>query len=146
LEADAWHHRSDALSSVGTFIGILGARLGAKILDPIAGVVVSLLIIKVGVEFWVRASERLVDTAASPETVREIEELTMAVDGVKGINSLKTRLFGNRLYIDIDIAVDGEITVQEGHDIAERVHDLIENTIEETKHCMVHVDPYELDS
>lgn len=145
LEADAWHHRSDALSSIGTFIGVLGARMGLEVLDPIAGIVVSLLIIKVGVQIWLRASEGLVDAAAPDKIVKKIEELTMDVDGVMGINSLKTRLFGNRLYVDIDIEVDGNITVQEGHDIAEEVHDHIENKIKETKHCMVHVDPYRPD-
>ncbi|HHW69897.1 MAG TPA: cation transporter [Clostridiales bacterium] len=142
LEADAWHHRSDALSSVGTFVGILGARLGAKVLDPIAGIIVSVLIIKVGVEFWIKASEGLVDMAAPSEIVKEIKKITMDVEGVKGINSLKTRLFGNRLYVDIEIAVDGNISVQEGHDIAEEVHNELESTIEGIKHCMVHVDPY----
>lgn len=146
LEADAWHHRSDALSSIGTFIGVLGARMGLKVLDPIAGIIVSLLIIRVGIQIWLKASEGLVDTAAPSKIVEEIEQLTMAVDGVKEINSLKTRLFGNRLYVDIDIAVDGAITVQEGHDIAQEVHDSIEKNIEETKHCMVHVDPYRPDS
>ncbi len=145
LEADAWHHRSDALSSIGTFAGILGARLGVGVLDPIAGVVVSLLIIKVGVEFWIKASKGLVDTAAPSKTVDEIERLTMAVEGVKGINTLKTRMFGSRLYVDIDIAVDGDITVHEGHCIAQEVHDRIEKNIKDIKHCMVHVDPYKKD-
>src|SRR5690606_6247489 len=87
LEADAWHHRSDALSSIGTFAGILGARLGARVLDPLAGVVVSVLIIKVGVEFWLKASKGLVDVAAPPRTVDEIKKIAMDVEGVKGINT-----------------------------------------------------------
>ncbi|NMA96172.1 MAG: cation transporter [Clostridiales bacterium] len=145
LEADAWHHRSDALSSIGTFVGILLARLGLKFFDPIAAVLVSLLILKLGVEFWIKASAGLVDTAAPDKVVKKIEGLTMGVEGVLAINSLKTRVFGNRLYVDIDIAVDGEITVIEGHRVATSVHDIIENDISEIKHCMVHVDPYIMD-
>lgn len=143
LEADAWHHRSDAFSSVGTFIGILGARIGFTALDPIAGIIVSILILKVGVEFYLKAVRQLVDEAADEETIDKIKKLTCSLEGVKGIKTLKTRVFGNKLYVDIDIFVDGSLTVEEGHDIAENVHDIIERDIEEVKHCMVHVEPVE---
>ncbi len=127
MEADAWHHRSDALSSVGTFVGILGARLGLKILDPIAAIIVSVFIIKVGIDLYVKSVRGgLVDEAADNETISKIEELTYSIEDVKGIKDLKTRIFGNKIYVDIDILVKGDITVTEGHDIAEKVHDLIE--------------------
>ncbi len=141
MEADAWHHRSDALSSVGTFVGILGARLGLKILDPIAAIIVSVFIIKVGIDLYVKSVRGLVDEAADNETISKIEELTYSIEDVKGIKDLKTRIFGNKIYVDIDILVKGDITVTEGHDIAEKVHDLIEKNIEDVKHCMVHVEP-----
>lgn len=143
MEADAWHHRSDAFSSIGTFAGILGARLGFTALDPIAGIIVSILILKVGVEFYLKAVRQLVDEAADEETIKKIKKLTCSLEGVKGIKTLKTRIFGNKLYVDIDIFVDGALTVEEGHDIAENVHDVIERGIEEVKHCMVHVEPME---
>lgn len=141
MEADAWHHRSDALSSIGTFIGIFGARMGLRILDPIAAIIVSIFIIKVGVDLYIKSIKGLVDEAADDGTIKKIENLTFSIEGVKDIKNLKTRIFGNRIYVDIDIVVDGNISVTDGHNIAKRVHDLIEYNIEDVKHCMVHVDP-----
>lgn len=142
LEADAWHHRSDALSSIGTFIGIFGARIGYPALDPIAGVVVAGMVIKVGIELYLKSISELVDESANDEIIEEIWEKTMSVNGVKGINDLKTRVSGNTIFVDIDIAVKSTITVEEGHDISVEVHDLLERDIEGIKHCMVHVEPY----
>lgn len=142
MEADAWHHRSDALSSIGTFIGVLGARLGFEILDPIAAIIVSIFIIKVGVDLYLKSIRGLVDEAADEHIVEKIEKIASSVKGVKSITELKTRNFGSRIYVDIDISVDGNITVKEGHDIAKVVHDLIEDKIDDVKHCMVHVEPY----
>ena len=141
MEASAWHHRSDALSSVGTFIGILGARLGLKVLDPIAAIIVSILIIKVGIDLYTKSIKGLVDESADDEIIEKIREITLSVKEVKDIKNLKTRIFGNKIYVDIAITVDGNITVTEGHDVAERVHDLIEYAIEDVKHCMIHVEP-----
>ncbi len=142
MEADAWHHRSDALSSVGTFIGVLGARLGLRILDPIAAIIVSVFIIKMGIDLYLKSIRGLVDESADKDIVKQIEEIASSVKGVKSISDLKTRTFGSKLYVDIDITVDGNITVREGHDIAGVVHDLIEDKIDDVKHCMVHVEPF----
>lgn len=142
MEADAWHHRSDALSSVGTFIGVLGARLGLRILDPIAAIIVSVFIIKMGIDLYLKSIRGLVDESADKDIVKQIEEIASSVEGVKSISDLKTRTFGSKLYVDIDITVDGNITVREGHDIAGVVHDLIEDKIDDVKHCMVHVEPF----
>ena len=141
LEADAWHHRSDALSSIGTVVGILGARMGVKVWDPIAGIVVSVFVVKVGVDLYLKATRELVDEAADDETIEKIKNLTSSVKGVEEIRDLKTRVFGNKIFVDIEIAVNGSISVKEGHDIAEEVHDIIENSVESVKHCMVHVEP-----
>lgn len=141
MEADAWHHRSDAFSSIGTFAGILGARLGMKILDPIAGIVVSFFVIKVGIDLYMKATKELVDESAGEETELKIRNIANSINGVEKIKSLKTRIFGNKLYVDIEISVDGSITVEQGHSIAEEVHDLIEANMEDVKHCMVHVEP-----
>ena len=142
MEADAWHHRSDAFSSIGTFVGILGARLGFTALDPIAGIVVSFFVIKVGIDLYIKSVRELVDESANQETINLIIEKTNSVEGVEGIKSLKTRIFGNKIFIDIEILVDSTISVKEGHDIAEKVHDTIETEIEDIKHCMVHIEPY----
>ena len=142
LKADAWHHRSDAFSSIGTLFGIAGAIIGFKILDPLAGIVVSILIIKVGIEILMQGLNQLIDRAADDDTINTIKNTITNIKGVIGIDDIKTRLHGSKLYVDVEIAVDGKITVKEGHSIAETVHNKIENTIPDVKHCMVHVNPY----
>lgn len=143
MEADAWHHRSDALSSIGTFVGVLGARLGYPALDPIAGIVVSAMVIKVGVDLYLKSIRELVDESASDEVIERIKNKTMTVEGVESINELKTRVSGSIIFVDIDISVDGTMSVKKGHDIAREVHDVLESDMEDIKHCMVHVEPYE---
>ena len=141
LLADAWHHRSDALSSIGSLIGIGGALLGFKICEPIASIVICIFIAKASIEIFMDAVNRLVDRACSDEEIEEIRKCIMEIDGVKRIDSLMTRRFGSKIYVDLEIAEDPDITLREAHDIAERVHDNIENKIENIKHCMIHVNP-----
>ena len=141
MEADAWHHRSDALSSIGTAFGILGARLGIRVLDPLAGLFVSILIIKVGLDFYLKAVKELVDHSAGREVDERIKELASNVEGVTDVNSLKTRVFGNKIYADIQITVDADLTVKEGYMIAEKVHDTVEEEIVDIKHCSVQLEP-----
>lgn len=141
MKADAWHHRSDALSSIATFIGILGARLGYKILDPIAGILVAIMIGKVGFDIYKKSIEGLVDEAASKEDLAQIKDIALKTPGVFQVSNLKTRQFASKIYIDMDICVDSFSTVIEGHDIATKVHDRIEEEMEEVAHVMVHVEP-----
>lgn len=142
MEADAWHHRSDAFSSIGTFIGVLGAKLGFPTLDPIAGIVVSILIIKVGIDLYIKSVKELTDESASEELIIQMKEKIYSIEGVEEIKSLKSRIFGNKIYVDLEIFVNQDITVKEGHDIAEKVHDKLENDIKDIKHCMVHIEPW----
>lgn len=142
MEGDAWHHRSDALSSIGTFLGVLGARFGYSFLDPLAGIIVSLMIFKVGADLYLRAIKELVDASADKEIEEEICNKVLTVDGVEAIKNLKTRIFGNRIYVDIEIYVNEGLSVKEGHDIAESVHYLVEKQMEIVKHCMVHIEPF----
>ncbi len=141
LKADAWHHRSDALSSVGAFIGIFGAQMGYPILEPIATMVIGVLIIKVAASIYMQSIRELTDTAADSETIHKIEKLILSVDGIEGIDLLKTRTHGNRLYVDLEISVDGNLSLFQSHAIAEKVHDLLEKELPIIKHCMVHVNP-----
>ncbi|MCD6436221.1 MAG: cation transporter, partial [Clostridiales bacterium] len=141
LKADAWHHRSDALSSVGAFIGIVGAKMGYSLLEPIATILIGLLIIKVGLSIYIESVKELTDTAADSETIDEIRRLILLVDGIEGIDLLKTRIHGSRLYVDLEISVDGNLSLFQSHDIAENVHDLLEKELPVIKHCMVHVNP-----
>jgi cation diffusion facilitator family transporter len=143
LLADAWHHRSDVFSSIGTLIAITGARFGYPILDPIASLVISLLIIKVSLEIYKQSINQLVDYAGDKDTIEQIRADISVVKGVIEINTLKTRIHANKIYVDVAIAVDGNLSVIEGHQIARKVHDKIEdNNTYKVKHCMVHVDPY----
>jgi cation diffusion facilitator family transporter len=146
LMADAWHHRSDALSSVGALIGIGGARLGYRILDPVVSLVICVLIIKVSADIYLRSVNQLVDHAGDKQTIEDIRADIMGIEGVICINTLKTRVHADKLFVDVDVAVEGTLSVTEGHIIAEKVHDKIENGNYKVKHCMVHVDPFSRDS
>ena len=142
LRADAWHHRSDALSSVGALIGIAGARLGLPILDPIASLVICVLIGKAAVDIFRDAVRKMVDERCDEETENAIRDLAMNQEGVERVDSLLTRKFGNRIYVEMEIAVDGEMSLTRAHGIAETVHDRIEAAFPQVKHIMIHVNPF----
>jgi cation diffusion facilitator family transporter len=142
LLADAWHHRSDAFSSVGTLIGVVGAKLGYPILDPIASIVISLFIAKMAFEIYFKALNQLLDMAADSKTIEEIKKIILSVDGVLEIDVLKTRIHSNKIYVDVEISVDKDLSLIEAHNISENVHSQIESKLKRVKHCMVHVNPY----
>ena len=141
LMADAWHHRSDALSSVGALIGITGAKLGLLILDPIAAVVGCAFIVKVAADIYLHAIKQLIDTSADDATIQKIREQIIETDGVITLDDLKTRVHASRIYVDIEIGVNSQMSVRDSHHIAERVHDNVEQFCEGIKHCTVHVNP-----
>ena len=141
LRADAWHHRSDALSSVGAFAGILGARLGFPILDPLASVIICVFIEKAAIDIFRDAVDKMIDRSCPEETVSQMREVILGIDGVLGIDELKTRLFGSKIYVEAEILMDASKTLVEAHDTAEAVHDSIEAEFPDVKHCMVHVNP-----
>jgi cation diffusion facilitator family transporter len=146
LMADAWHHRSDALSSVGAFAGILGARLGYPILDPIASIVICIFVLKAAIDIFKDAVDKMVDKSCDEAMERRLCAVALSVDGVLRIDLIRTRVFGNRIYVDIEIACDGNSTLNQTHQIADEVHGKIEQTFEEVKHIMVHVNPYKRES
>ena len=141
LMAEAWHHLSDSLSSIGALIGIAGARMGVPILEPIASIVICLLILKAAYDIFRAAIDQMVDKSCSEEQENAIRECVRTQEGVADIDMLQTRMFGNRIYVDVEIAVDKNLTIEEGHDIAERVHDALEQQFSTVKHVMVHVNP-----
>ena len=141
LMADAWHHRSDALSSIGALIGIGGARLGFPVLDPIASVIICVFIVKAAYDIFKDAVDRMVDKSCDEETEEKMRQLIKEQTGVLKVDVLRTRLFGAKMYVDIEIAADGDITLREGHEIAQVVHDKVEEEFPLVKHCMVHVNP-----
>ena len=141
LKADAWHHRSDALSSVASLIGIGGAMMGVKILDPIVSIIICLVIVKAAFDILKESIDKLVDKSCDDETVKKMEETVMSIDGVLDLDDIKTRLFSNKIFVDIEICADGDLTLWDAHEIAENVHDKIEEDFKDVKHCMVHVNP-----
>lgn len=139
--ADAWHHRSDAFSSIGSLIGIAGAMMGFPVLDSVASVIICLLILKVAVDILIDAVKKMLDTSCDDAYEKELESCVVKQHGVMGIDLLHTRMFGNRVYVDLEIQVEGQQTVYEAHKIAEEVHDAVEKAFPDVKHIMVHVNP-----
>ena len=141
LMADAWHHRSDALSSIGALIGIAGARLGVPVMDPIASLVICVMIVKAAYDIFRDAVDKMVDRSCDEETEQAIRALALRRDGVMHIDRMMTRQFGNRVYVEMEISVDGEMALRKAHDIAEQVHNEIEQEFPQVKHIMIHVNP-----
>lgn len=141
MEADAWHHREDAFSSIATFIAILSSKSGLAPLDAIAAIVVSIIVIRVGVDLYNKSKEKPIDESITNEIINNLETMIYDSPGVLEIKSLKSRLFNNGIYIDLDIFVDSTISVKEGHDIAESLQYKIENDLSNIKHCMVRIVP-----
>lgn len=146
LMADAWHHRSDSFSSIGALIGIGGARLGFPIMDSIASLVIFLFIAKAAYDIFRDAMDKMVDHSCDEETEKQMRDCVMKNEKVKGIDLFQTRIFGNKIYVDIEILADASYTLHEAHEIAEAVHDEIEHLFPKVKHIMVHVNPYENES
>lgn len=139
--ADAWHHRSDAFSSIGSLIGIGGAMLGFPVLDAVASVVICLFILKVAFDILLDAVKKMIDTSCGDEYEAKLEEYILKQKDVVSVDLLHTRMFGNKVYIDLEISVDGEKTFREDHDVAENVHENVEKDFPDTKHIMIHVNP-----
>jgi len=141
LMADAWHHRSDALSSIGALIGIAGARLGFPIMDPIASLFIFFFIAKAALDIFKDAIDKMIDHSCDEETEKQIRKCVMKNENVIGIELLKTRIFGNKIYVDVEIQVDSIYTLEEAHLIAKDVHNTIEETFPKVKHIMVYLTP-----
>ena len=136
LLADALHHRNDALTSVGSLIGISGAML-----DPLAAIAICLMIIKGAYDVFTDAIDRMVDRSCDEETVEKMQELIAVQKGVDHVDKLQTRIFGSRVYVDVEISADDHLTLVEAHAIAENIHEQIEKQFPQVKHCMVHINP-----
>ena len=142
LMADAWHSRSDGLSSIGSLLGILGARAGFPILDSLAGVVICVFIIKVAFDIAKGALGKLTDHACDAETLEQIRKIILSYHEVKQISRLQSRLSGNGIYVDADISLDGDLSFFAAHTISDNIHDGIEQALPGVKHCMIHAEPY----
>ncbi len=141
--ADAWHHRSDAFSSVGSLIGIAGAMLGFPVLDSVASVIICLFILKVSYDILKDAVSKMLDTSCGESYETELRQFIEAQTGVVCVDMLHTRMFGNKVYIDLEIQANGDKSLREAHAIADQVHDKVENHFPDIKHIMIHVNPAE---
>lgn len=141
LLADAWHHRSDAFSSIGSLIGVIGFYYGYYIIDCLAGILICFCIYKVVYDIFNDAINKMVDHSCSVEFENELIALIKKQDGVLGIDDFKTRMFGNKIYVDIEIKVAGDDSLQHAHLIAHKTHDTIEDSYPIIKHCNIHVNP-----
>lgn len=139
--ADTWHHRSDAFSSIGSLIGIAGAMLGFPILDSVASVIICLFIIKVSYDIIKDSIIKMLDTSCGDEYEKKIVNYVSVQEDVVCVDMIRTRMFGNKVYIDLEIAIDGNKTLRQSHEIAERIHNELENEFSDIKHIMIHVNP-----
>ena len=143
FKADAWHHRSDAISSAGSFIGIALARMGFPVMDPIAGLIICVLILKVAYDISMDAISKMLDTSCGDDYEQKIRSFVEAQPGVVQIDLLHTRQFGNRIYVDLEFTVKRDISFVDAHSIAENVHRSLEEHFPNIKHVMIHINPEE---
>jgi cation diffusion facilitator family transporter len=141
LSAMAWDHRSDQFSALGVVVGVGGAMLGIAVLEPIASVLICFMILFLGIRIIKVGISQVVDQATDPLTLEDIRKLVLDEPGVESLDDLKTRIFGAKLFVDLEIGIRSDLSVQEAHDIAQKLHDTIEEKIPNVKHCMVHVNP-----
>lgn len=141
LKADAWHHRSDALSSIAAFIGIGGSLLGFKALDPIATIVVGLFVTKVGFDILKDSTNELMDYSLDEKEELQILEIAKSTDGVLNLGELRSRKHGSMAYVDLTICVNKDLTVLQGHEIANKLEISILEELQIVKGITVHVEP-----
>ena len=140
MTANAWHHRTDAISSIAAFIGILGAWNGIAIMDPLAGGLVGLMVCKVGYDFTREGFRDLMDTALSEEHIKKISSILNGIPEVNHFHDLRSRTIGGEILIDVHILVDPEMTVTEGHGVAEMVRRNVIKAFDNVQDVLVHVD------
>lgn len=145
LRANAWHHRSDAFSSVGTTLGIGGAIfLGAqwRLLDPLAGMIVSVFIIKMAIDLGMPSIRELLEVALPEESIREIEQIIGSQNGVRYFHRLRTRKIGFTIAIEVHVKVDKDLDVETSHHIASAVEDALRQRFGKQTHVGIHIEPY----
>lgn len=141
LEANAWHSRSDAISSIVVFIGVGGTMLGLDYLDAIAAVIVAIMVAKIGMELAWHSVQELADVSLESERVKAIREAIEEIDGVRELHMLRSRRMGQDALVDVHVLVSPWLTVSEGHMIAVAVEEKLKTGFEEISDVMVHVDP-----
>lgn len=141
LLANAWHHRSDALSSIAALIGVAGARLGSPWMDPAAAAVVCVFIVKVGIDLGWNATQELIDASVDEDLIDKLKKTVLSVRGIAGCHNLKARRLGKDILVDVDIEVDPELNVVQGHDLSRQVRLALLKGVKNVRDAMVHVEP-----
>jgi cation diffusion facilitator family transporter len=141
LEANAWHHRSDAVSSIVVLVGIGATYIGYPILDAIAAILVALMIGKIGLDLSRQSVQELVDTALEPEIVEQIRQTILDIDDVRELHLLRSRRMAHNALVDVHIQVSPKLSVSEGHHISESVEQTLKNKFEDINDVTVHIDP-----
>jgi len=141
LRANAWHHRSDAVSSIVVVAGVIGSMAGLPYLDAVASVAVAVMVAKIGWELGWHSVHELVDRGLEHEAIEAIREKIIEVDGVRAMHDLRTRRMGGNVFVDVDILVDPSLTVSEGHRISQEVLKRLNDEIDEVIDVTVHIDP-----
>ncbi|MBW1880665.1 MAG: cation diffusion facilitator family transporter [Deltaproteobacteria bacterium] len=139
--ANAWHHRSDALSSIAALIGIAGARMGFPFMDPAAAVVVAALIAWTGFQILANASREVTDASLERDMLLQMQDAINALPGVVDLHELRARRMGPRVLVDLHVQVDGSTTVSDGHQVALRVGRFVQEKHPEVSEVLVHIDP-----
>lgn len=141
MSADAWHHRSDAISSIGSFIGVAGICFGLPVMDVIACFIISIFIFKAAYDICSDSCKRMIDEAADNRIINDIQNAILSNKEVLALDMIKTRQFGAKLYVDIEVTLDHNMSFEHSHEVAHILHDNLESTFSEIKHCMIHVNP-----
>jgi len=141
LRANAWHSRSDAISSIIVFVGVMGAMAGLDYLDAIAAIAVAMMIVKIGWDLGWHSVRELIDTGLDSEEVEKIRNIIAGVEGVRSLHMLRTRKMGPDALVDVHIQVDSFLSVSEGHQISETVRQQLVENIEDVSDVTVHIDP-----
>ncbi len=141
LIADAWHHRSDAFSSIAALIGIIGARMGYTYLDPLAGLIVAIIIIKVGLKLFIQGYNELMDVSIEEDKLFILVNKITSLHEVLNINKIRTRKHGAKVFVDIKVCVNPNFTVLKGHTISHEVEDLVYDNIENVKDVLISISP-----
>lgn len=141
LVANAWHHRSDAVSSIVVFVGIAGTQFDMPKLDAYAAIVVALMIVKIGVELGYHSMQELVDKGLDPDVVQKVRDRILAHEDVRQLHMLRSRRMGHKALVDVHIEVAPKLSVSEGHHISEAVEKALIDNFEEINDVTVHIDP-----
>jgi cation diffusion facilitator family transporter len=140
--ANAWEHRSDVVASIAALLGIIGARMRYPVLDPIAGALVALLILRMSLSITKDAITQIMDTSSEKHILEKITEVALEVEGVKNVHDVRSRSSGPYIIVDLNLCVDCSLSINEAHQISDNAREAIMSSINDVSDVLVHIDPY----